>query len=345
MQRPIQLRSLFSWFKKTDSKPSNYSFSILGCDSQLLELNLLPYQSVRIDPSSLIYHEPGITLDTKMMTPSSTGLQRAATGSSLFVIDLTNENEKSAALVGLSPSHYSQILHFFIDDLETPLCFVSDSFLCSGLGVDIEAKYFGVKMALAKRNLFMQKFTGKGSVFVKAGINVKEIVLGNGDSIVVASNSLLGFEDSVEVGLSVNLHPQLVRTEDNFYMLRVSGPGKVFVQNTSKEGFELGLASSLERAGVGLGQVAGYGIFGREEQQQPEGTKVLKVPQTDDEEGGGEGKGEGEEGQGVSVNHSDQHEQGKDYPEEQVTEHSVDNSDTTFDDTIDSNSHIGGPNS
>ena len=331
MQKQSQIRSLFSWFKKTDLKTSNYSFNILGFDTQLLELNLLPYQSVRIDPSSLIYHEPGITMDTKMMTSSSSGIQRAISGSSLFVIDLTNENEKNAALVGLTPNHYSQILHFNIEDFKSPLCFVCDSFLCSGLGVDIESKYFGLKMALVCKNLFMQKFTGKGSVFIKAGINVKDILLKTDDCLIVSSNSLLGFEDTVGLSLSANLHPQQVSTRYNFYMLRIKGPGKVFIQNTSKEGFELSLASTLTKGGLGLSQIVDFGIFGH--QEQPEGTKILKTSQNNEED------------YDLNSNHPDQHEQDKHHSEEQIADNSFDNSDNTIDDTIDSNFYLGGPNS
>lgn len=255
------MKKIFSFFKNTSTQKSSYqellssscktfNYKIFGTESQLLEINLSPYQGLTISPKSLLYMDQGISMSTSTISGSKSGMQRVLSGSSFFLMQMFNENPKSPAKVAVGASSYSKILSFDIGKYPQGLYFVNSSYLCSSIGVAISARYKGTSVSIVEQSLFMQKFAGHGDVFVKGGVNPRTLHLTQDQSVVISSESLLGFTDGISANLRKNFHPQNIVTGKNFLLLELTGPGEVFIQNTSQSAYETSLISQIAQLSI-----------------------------------------------------------------------------------------------
>ncbi|OMJ78050.1 hypothetical protein SteCoe_22253 [Stentor coeruleus] len=275
------MKKIFSFFKNTSTqKPSyqellsssckTFNYKIFGTESQLLEINLSPYQGLTISPSSLLYMDQGISMSTSTISGSKSALQRVLSGSSFFLVQMFNENPKSPAKVAVGASSYSKILSFDIGKYPQGLYFVNSSYLCSSIGVAINARFKGTSVSLVEQSLFMQKFAGHGDVFVKGGVNPRTLYLTQDQSVVISSESLLGFTDGININLRKNLHPQNIVTGKNFLLLELTGPGEVFMQNTSQSAYETSLVNQIAESSIYPAIYKAYEIYWSVEDEKVE---------------------------------------------------------------------------
>lgn len=243
--------------KKHESKTSEeligdmkgmFSYKIHGVETQILEVDLAPFQSIRLEPGSIIYIDQGITMNTSIGPSASQSISRALSGSSLFYIDLTFELKSGSGRVALGSSHYGKILPFNITDIENRFIFANDSYLCSSSEVKISSTFSGLPIGLLEHNVFLQEFSGKGTIFIKAGISPKKITLTENNFIFVAASNLLGFTSEIKCSLKPNLHPQSIVSQKNFLMLKLKGPGEVYIQQFSKDTYETGICQSIMKS-------------------------------------------------------------------------------------------------
>jgi uncharacterized protein (AIM24 family) len=257
---------LFSKKGKAKKQSQNYVYRILGVESQVIEFKLSPYQMVRVEPHSIMYIDPGVTLSTGVVDGLASGVSRVLTGSTLFLVSLTNEHPQRSAKVAVSSGHYSRIQEFDLSSFPSGLTFTTDSYLCSGPSVELSAVIQPLSVTVSQQSLFLQHFHGKGSVFIKTGVNPSTLSLQAGQSVVVAANALLGFTDGVAMQFALSPHVQNWVETANLVMVRLSGPGQVFVQNTTKAEFEAGLAKTLAKSALW----SALGYLGEHDWPRPE---------------------------------------------------------------------------
>ena len=226
-------------------KVSNYSYKIYGSETQIVEINLAPFQSIALEPGSIIYMDRGITMDTSLNSGGKSTISRMLSGSSLFLVNLTYENNQGSGRISIGSNHYGSILAFNLEDQDNELYFCNNSYLCSSLGISIEAIYIGMSIGIVERKLFLQKFTGAGTVFIKGGINPQKISLGEDKTIIVSAASLLGFTSTIKYSIKTNLHPQNIISKNNFLMLSLKGPGEAYIQQSSKDSYISELSQSI----------------------------------------------------------------------------------------------------
>lgn len=83
-----------------------------------------------------------------------------------------------------------------------------------------------------------QSSKGSGTVFLEAGGTVLTRTLGAGEKIVVDSDSVVGFQDTVQLGYQMNGGPcTWCFGGEGCCNLTMSGPGNIMIQSMSREKF------------------------------------------------------------------------------------------------------------
>ena len=137
-----------------------FSYKIIGFESQILEIDLSPFQSVRLEPGSIIYIGQGVTMNTSVGSSKKQGIIRLLSGSSLFLVDLTFENNLGSGRVALGSSYSGQILAMDMKDFPDGFLFAYGSYLCSSFGVNIDSRFSGFSTSLVM-GISLQKFSGE----------------------------------------------------------------------------------------------------------------------------------------------------------------------------------------
>jgi len=207
-------------------------YRLEGDDFQALHVTLQPGESMRAEPGSFMYMEPGIEMDTSTGGGLMSGLKRALGGESFFITTFSNRGARSAT-VGFAAAYPGKILPI---DLSrgTVLC-QRDAYLCSTPDAQVSlaftrrlgAGFFGGE------GFILQKVVGAGQVFLHAGGYIIERELADGEELRVDTGCIVGFEDRVDYDIKMikGIKTMLFGGEGLFYAL-LRGPGKIWIQTT-----------------------------------------------------------------------------------------------------------------
>lgn len=213
--------------------PFKNEYRVEGDDFQNLVLSLKPGEKIIIDQDSLVFRDTGIDLDAKLPGGITKSIKRVFSGEDLFVPELTNstDSQKEVTVSGETPGK------IFTLDLskygEDGFIFQPGSFLASKGNVDVSVKFPGITRGiLGGEGLFMQKISGEGMAFVHAGGNLIRRQLQPGESLVVNTGHLVGYEPTVNMDIKTvkGLKNKLVSGQ-GFFDTVMTGPGEVLIQS------------------------------------------------------------------------------------------------------------------
>jgi uncharacterized protein (TIGR00266 family) len=218
-------------------------FKIVGDDTQFVEVELDPEESVVAEAGALMYKEPSITMQTIFGDGSqaSSGFfaklvgagKRLLTGESLFMTVFTHSGSGKARIAFAAP-YPGSVIPVSLPSVGGTLICQKDSFLCAAKGVSISI-YFQRKILtglFGGEGFIMQRLEGDGLVFVHAGGTVVERVLAPGESLHVDTGCVVAFEPSVDFDIQQagGIKTMLFGGE-GLFLARLQGPGKVWLQS------------------------------------------------------------------------------------------------------------------
>jgi uncharacterized protein (TIGR00266 family) len=218
-------------------------FKIVGDDTQFVEVELDPQESVVAEAGALMYKDPAIAMQT-IFGDGSQGTggffsklvgagKRLLTGESLFMTVFTHAGSGKARIAFAAP-YPGSVIPVLLPSVGGTLICQKDSFLCAAKGVSISI-YFQRKILtglFGGEGFIMQKLEGDGLVFVHAGGTVVERVLAPGESLQVDTGCVVAFEPSVDFDIEQagGIKTMLFGGE-GLFLARLRGPGKIWMQS------------------------------------------------------------------------------------------------------------------
>jgi uncharacterized protein (TIGR00266 family) len=221
-------------------------FKIFGEDTQFVEVELDPQESVVAEAGAFMYKDPAIQMQTVFGDGSQAGSsgggflsklmsggKRLLTGESLFMTVFTHTGSGKARVAFAAP-YPGTVIPVPLPSVGGTLICQKDSFLCAAKGVSISI-YFQQKILtglFGGEGFIMQKLEGDGLVFVHAGGTVVERMLAPGEALQVDTGCVVAFEPGVDfdVERAGGVKTMLFGGE-GLFLARLRGPGKVWIQS------------------------------------------------------------------------------------------------------------------
>ena len=218
----------------------NYEYRLYGYENQALEVNLPPNGSIQTEKGAMAWRHETVAMNTGL--GQDTGLfgaiKRRMAGEQILVNTYVNEGGQ-AAIVGLTPNVPSHILGLPTDPSQPDLLFKKGSYMASTPGMSISiAINRKIRFSMVSRNFnfAMQRIRGSGTVFVTSnGIMMEKHLRGN-DSLLVQVGHLIAMEATVTYDIAMNRgFKNLAAGGEGMFMMKLSGPGKVWLQSTPRQ--------------------------------------------------------------------------------------------------------------
>lgn len=218
-------------------------FKIVGDDTQFVEIELDPQESVVAEAGAMMYKDPTIAMQTIFGDGSQqTGGffsklvgagKRLLTGESLFMTVFTHQGSGKARIAFAAP-YPGSVIPVMLPSVGGTLICQKDSFLCAAKGVSISV-FFQRKILtglFGGEGFLMQKLEGDGLVFVHAGGTVVERVLAPGQTLQVDTGCVVAFEPSVDFDIEqAGGVKSMLFGGEGLFLARLQGPGKVWLQS------------------------------------------------------------------------------------------------------------------
>ncbi|WMT53176.1 TIGR00266 family protein [Ferroplasma acidiphilum] len=205
-------------------------YEIRGGDVQYLHATLEAGESAYIEPGHLIYKTPGARLDT-----GAGGLRGAFShmlaGSAVFLLKVDGPGNFGSA--GFLPGKVFEI------KLNNNSIFAEfNAFLCMDSTIKYSTKFAGFWQAIfGGEGIFLEEFSGTGSVMLHGHGQVIEYELKDGEEIQAELSHVLAFESSVSYNVSrIGGIKTMVlggMEGEGFFFANMRGPGKVWLHSIS----------------------------------------------------------------------------------------------------------------
>lgn len=207
---------------------------IIGSTLPVLQISLQPGEKVISETGELAWKSPNVSLHTTTATGGSSGLfgaiGRTLSGGSLFMTEYTADmGQGFVAFAAKVPGN-------ILEETVTPgkgymihkhgfLCGTEEIALSTGFTRSIGAGIFG------GNGFLMQKVAGRGQFWVELGGHVVTKELQYGEAIDVHPGHVGMYEESVnfEITMLPGIRNKLFGG-DGFFLARLSGPGRVWLQ-------------------------------------------------------------------------------------------------------------------
>ncbi len=257
-------------------------FEIKGAEMQFVEVELDPGEAAIGEAGSMMFMDPGITMDTVFGDASSGGGggglfgkllsagKRLVTGESLFTTVYTNQAAGKQRVAFAAP-YPGKILPMNLAQLGGTLICQKDAFLCAARGVQLGIA-LQQKMSVGffgGEGFIMQKLDGNGMAFVHAGGTVVKRDLQPGQSLLVDTGCVVAYTPSVgfEIQYVGKIKTALFGGEGLFFA-KLTGPGTIWLQSlpfsrlASRVFAAAPQRGGSKEEGSVLGAVAGGGLLG-----------------------------------------------------------------------------------
>jgi uncharacterized protein (TIGR00266 family) len=200
-------------------------------------------ESIQAEAGSMVSMSPGIEMETKAKGGLLGGLKRSVLGGESFF--LNTFNAPNGGQITMAPSLPGDIQHM---QLTGQTMFIqSGSYMASAPNIEIDTKWGGAKTFFSSEGLFLLKATGTGDLFVSSYGAIHEIDLGPGEHYTMDTGHMVAFTDGVgyEVKKVGGWKSTLLSGEG--LVVDLTGPGKVYMQTRSPQGFLAWLIPQLPK--------------------------------------------------------------------------------------------------
>ena len=180
-------------------------------------------------------HTMGISLEAKMDGGVMKSLKRSVLGGeSLFVSTYTAPAEGGWVDVAAKLPGDVQVIDL---DGSTSWIIERGNWLASAASVELDTKWQGFKMLFGGEGGFMAHVSGTGKVAVASYGAIETITLGAGEQIVVDTNHILAFADTVSYELARAVEGKSIQSAKSGegFVFRFTGPGDIWTQTRNQQ--------------------------------------------------------------------------------------------------------------
>lgn len=246
---------LMNW-SATSSAATN-KYGIFGTDSQVLQVMLMPGESVNSEPGAMLYKADNVKMSTSA-GGCCNGMKRTLGGESFFRNKYTNKNQMPAC-VTLAPSFPAKIIP--IDLSRSGEVMVNPGLYLAHIG-DVHVTFHFVKNLMAGcfggSGFLLLKIKGTGTVFLNGGGTIMEKILAPGEVLLMDTDALVGFAGSANY--SVQTTGGCITCccgGEGLFNTKITGPGLVMVQSMPLRRLQESIAPHAAAQGAAAGAAAG----------------------------------------------------------------------------------------
>jgi uncharacterized protein (TIGR00266 family) len=248
---------------------------ITGTTMPVLEIGLEPGETIIAEPGELSWMTPAVQLRTSTATAGARGvwgaLKRAAAGGGLFMTEFSAKGGRG--LVAFAAKVPGAIVPVQIAPNAGYLVH-RHGFLCASQGVQLG---IGFQKSLGAgifggTGFILQRITGAGTAWVELGGEIISRELAPGEELLVHPGHVGMFEERVGCDVTtIRGISNAVFGGDGLFLMRLTGPGRVWLQTMTMPGLAHGLAPYLsqeatptttEAVGGGVAAAVMKGLFG-----------------------------------------------------------------------------------
>ncbi|MCR5067676.1 MAG: TIGR00266 family protein [Erysipelotrichaceae bacterium] len=206
-------------------------YEIYGGHLPAVEISLDRGESIYTQSGAMAWMTDWITLDTNMRGGFLKSLGRAFAGDSMFQATWTADDDNQK--ITLSSDLPGEIRAF---ELDGSMDYIAQkgAFLGATPDVTFEAvfnKKIGAGL-FGGEGFVLQKFSGKGTMFVEMDGSIRELNLQAGQKIKVSTSKLAMFEATCSYDIeSVKGFKNILFSGEGLFMTVLTGPGKVWLQS------------------------------------------------------------------------------------------------------------------
>jgi len=209
------------------------SYSIIGDDMQLVQIELDPGEAVRAEAGAMMFMENEIKMQTGTEGGIFKGLKRMITGESFFITSFINEGSRISRLAFAAP-YPGKIIPLELHKMGGSFICQKDAFLCAAKGIEIEVtftKRLGAGL-FGGEGFILQRLEGDGLAFVHAGGTILEKDLAAGETLRVDTGCLVAFAPTVDYDIKfIGGFKNALFGGEGIFLAHLTGPGKVYLQS------------------------------------------------------------------------------------------------------------------
>lgn len=207
-------------------------YEIIGDNLQLVTIHLKNGESVYAEAGTMNHMSSDIKMRTRSRGGIIKGLKRLITRESFFITEFTARDNGFVAFGGNVPGKIEAI------NISPGNEFLAqkDAFLCAESGVDLDVAFTKKLGAgfFGGEGFVLQKYRGKGIVFIHAAGDFVKKTLRPGETLKVDTGSVVGFDSTVKYNIT---RAGGVKTSlfggEGFFLTTLTGPGRVILQSMS----------------------------------------------------------------------------------------------------------------
>jgi uncharacterized protein (TIGR00266 family) len=205
-------------------------------------VHLEPGEEVQAEAGAMMAMTPGISIETSTRGGVFKGLKRSVLGGESFFLNTFTASQTGDHVI-VAPALPGDVIIWPLAGNTVYL--QSGSYLAAPGSIDVDSKWGGSKTFFSKEGLFMLKCSGVGDLVVSSYGAIKAIDLGAGQTYVVDTGHMVGWDEGVsyEVQKAGNWKSTMLGGEG--LVVRLTGPGRAYVQTRSPTNFIDWLAPKL----------------------------------------------------------------------------------------------------
>ena len=255
--------------------PAQPKYAVVGLDSQVVEVQLAPGETIRAEPGVMMHMHPNTSL--KMEMQPMCGCKSVCAGESCCKVKYTN-NDSAPQYIGLTPNFPAKVVPMILRTGEKVRS-KEGGYMAEIGNVDISIAFDCNPMTacFGGQGCILQSLTGgEGDLnvaFLAAGGTVLEKTLGPEESIVIDTNSLVAWDSTVKLGLQpAGGFLGCCFGGEGCYNTKMTGPGRLIIQSMSFKKFVKALvppgSGAAAAAGGAAVSAAGSAAGAPEEQEE-----------------------------------------------------------------------------
>lgn len=228
--------------RKVDSKQimkGNPNICIIGAEQQIMQVRLMPGESIMVEPGCMCYADAAIEKEVDMGECSDCLKRSCCANESAFRVIWQNEGSQPH-IIGLTPQFPAQVIPVNIDQHQGEVIIKRGSFMAA---TDTEIKFHIERVGrdgggtlskgvMGGQGFFLNKLEGQGWVFLNASGAIFEKILESGETLVVDQDSVVAWAASVKFGWrragSVGM---ICCGGEGFANTTLTGPGWILIQS------------------------------------------------------------------------------------------------------------------
>ena len=199
----------------------------------LLKTELEAGESISADAGAMVTMAPNIDIQTSAQGGLLSSLKRSVLGGESFFQN-TFTCREGKGVITFAPSYMGDVEQI---PLNGEWLVQSGSYLCSTQGLVIDTKFQGMKGLVSGESLFFLKISGQGDLFISSFGAIHPVDLQAGEEVRVDTGNLVAFQQGVTYSVERVGGLKSTMLSGEGLVLRLRGPGKLYIQTRSPNAF------------------------------------------------------------------------------------------------------------